>query len=94
MFSIDCVMLGKGIKQEFHTANSLRCNVNKISDCQFMCQKHPGCKAFQYAPFPGLTNSRAMGCSTGECYLATEYVTEINPKTYAGPKYCGKLTRF
>ena len=63
-----------------------RCNVYKLSDCQFMCQTNPFCKAFQYAPPPGLTGE----CTTGECYLAREYATENNAETYAGPKFCGK----
>ena len=66
-----------------------RCNVYTVADCQFMCQKNPFCKAFQYAPAPGLTGQ----CTTGECYLAREYVTENNAKTYAGTTFCGIWTK-
>ena len=65
-----------------------RCGVNKISDCQFMCQKNFACQAFQYVPPPGLTGQ----CTTGECYLATRYNPIDNPQTFAGPKYCGKCS--
>ena len=85
MVSVDCVVQGKGIKRNFIFVNMPRCNVNKISDCQFMCQKNQFCKAFQYAPAPGLTGQ----CTTGECYLAREYATENNVETYAGAKFCG-----
>ena len=68
-------------------ANMPRCNVHKISDCQFMCQKNLACQAFQFAPAPGLTGQ----CTTGECYLATNYKMIDFPQTFAGPKFCGKL---
>ena len=90
MVSVDCVFQGKGIKRNLISVNMPRCNVKKISDCQFMCQRAPGCMAFQYVPSPGLTGQ----CTTGECYLAKGYVTENNPKSYAGPKHCGKLTQY
>ena len=82
----DCVTFKRGIKRNSFLVNMPRCNVYKVSDCQFMCQKNPFCKAFQYAPPPGLTGE----CTTGECYLAREYATEETPNTYAGPKFCGK----
>ena len=62
-----------------------KCNVYTVSECQFMCQKNQFCKAFQYAPVPGLTGQ----CTTGECYLTREYAIEDNLRTYAGPKFCG-----
>ena len=76
---------GKGIKRNSFLVNMPRCNVYTVADCQFMCQKNQFCKAFQYAPAPGLTGQ----CTTGECYLAREYVTENNAETHAGTKFCG-----
>ena len=76
---------GKGIKKNSFLVNMPRCNVYTVADCQFMCQKNQFCKAFQYAPPPGLTGQ----CTTGECYLAREYATENNVETYAGAKFCG-----
>ena len=84
-FVSDCVIPGKGIKTNSFLVNMPRCNVYTVADCQFMCQKNQFCKAFQYAPPPGLTGQ----CTTGECYLAREYVTESNAETYAGTKFCG-----
>ena len=52
-----------------------------------MCQKNLACRAFQYAPSPGLTGQ----CTTGECYLAIGYELIDNPQTFAGPKFCGKF---
>ena len=83
---LDCVKAKKGIQSNSYMANMPRCNVNKITDCQFMCQKNIACQAFQYAPPPGLTGQ----CTTGECYLATGYKLIDNVLTFAGPKFCGK----
>ena len=80
--SLDCVLRGKGIPQNKRLPNMPRTDINKVSDCQFICQKHPQCKGFSY--------TRPTSQLSGKCYLASEYLLIDQSESYAGTKFCGK----